>query len=100
MFLLNIRGNTIRFPSQVKKLLNEQENKLCKEIKNLESQEKEDTLEITLEIPDSKLQGFMIRSRVQNILLNEKPTKFFCNLQKAKYIDKTIKKITLKIEKL
>ena len=36
----------------------------------------------------------MIRSRVQNIILNEKPTKFFCNLEKAKYIDKTIKKIT------
>ena len=43
---------------------------------------------------DSKLQGFMIRSRVQNILFTEKPTKFFCNLVKAKYIDKTIKKIT------
>ena len=35
----------------------------------------------------------MIRFRVQNILLNKKPTKFFCNLEKAKYIDKIIKKI-------
>ena len=38
----------------------------------------------------------MIRSRVQNLILNEKPTKFFCNLEKVKYIDKTIKKITMK----
>ena len=36
----------------------------------------------------------MIRSRVQNILLNGKPAKFFCNLEKAKYINKPIKKIT------
>ena len=42
----------------------------------------------------------MIRSRVQDILLNEKPTKFFCNLEKAKYIDKTIKKVTLQNGKI
>ena len=35
----------------------------------------------------------MIRSRVQSILLNEKQTVLY-NLEKAKYIDKTIKKIT------
>ena len=37
----------------------------------------------------------MIRSRVQNLALYEKPTKEFCNLEKFKVIQKTIKKITL-----
>ena len=71
MLLLNIRGDTIRFSSRVKKLCNEQEKKLCEEIENLENQEKEDNLELInskkeklQEIRDSKLQGFMIRSRV------------------------------------
>ena len=32
--------------------------------------------------------------------MNEKPTKFFCSLEKAKYIDKTIKKIILPNGKL
>ena len=42
----------------------------------------------------------MIRSRVQDIQMNEKPTKFFCNLEKVKYVDKTIKKIILPNGKL
>ena len=44
--------------------------------------------------------GFMIRSRVQDIQMNEKPTKFFCNLEKVKYVDKMIKKIILPSGKL
>ena len=103
MFLLNIRGNTVKFASRVKRLQNDEENKLQKEIENLESKESKGNLELInskkeklQEIRKSKLQGFIIRSRVQNILLNEKPSKFFCNLEKSKYIDKTIKKITMK----
>ena len=42
----------------------------------------------------------MIRSRVQDIQMNEKPTKFFCNLEKVKYVDKSIKKIILPSGKL
>ena len=103
MLLLNIRGNTVKFSSRVKRLQNDTEKKLQKEIENLESKESEGNLELInskkeklQEIRKSKLQGFIIRSRVQNNLLNEKPSKFFCNLEKSKYIDKTIKKITMK----
>ena len=46
MLLLNIRGNTIKFSSRVKKLHDEQEKKLYEEIENLENQEKEDNLEL------------------------------------------------------
>ena len=38
----------------------------------------------------------MTRARVQDLHTYEKPTKDFCNLEKARYIEKTIKKITLK----
>ena len=41
------------------------------------------------------MRGQMIRSRVQNLSLFEKPTREFCNLEKHNYTDKTIKKITL-----
>ena len=44
--------------------------------------------------------GFVIRLRLQDIHMNEKPTKFFCNLEKVKYVDKTIKKIILPNGKL
>ena len=107
MLLLNIRGNSIRFSSRAKRQQNDQEKELQEEIANLESREDEENFglintkkEKFQEIRDSKLQGFMIRSRVQDILLNEKPTKFFCNLEKAKYIDKTIKKVTLQNGKI
>ena len=39
--------------------------------------------------------GQMIRSRVQNLFLFEKPTREFCNLEKHNYSEKTIKEITL-----
>ena len=100
MFLFNIRSSTVKFASRVKKLQNDQEKKLQEDIGNLENQEIESTLELInskkeklQEIRDSKLQGFIGKSRVQNILLNEKPSKFFCNLEKSKYVNKTINKL-------
>ena len=38
----------------------------------------------------------MIQSRVINNLHYEKPTKYFCRLEKQRFIDKTIRKLTLK----
>ena len=47
------------------------------------------------QLRESYMHGQMIRSRVQNLPLYEKPTKEFCNLEKFKFIEKTIKKIAL-----
>ena len=101
MLLLKIRGNTIQFASKLKKSKNERERLLIKEIEKLENLNEIDNQDLIsykkeeLEtLRESKLHGQMIRSRVQHIQLNEKPTNFFCNLEKSKYIDKTIKKIT------
>ena len=44
---------------------------------------------------EKKLRGHMIRSRVLNLLLYEKLTKYFCGLEKRNYIDKTIRKLKL-----
>ena len=37
----------------------------------------------------------MIRSRVKDLTYNEKPTKYFCGLEKRNYVDKTIRKLKL-----
>ena len=46
-------------------------------------------------IRDYKLKGEIIRSRTQWMKYGEKPTKFFCQLEKKNFLDKTIKKISL-----
>ena len=44
---------------------------------------------------EKKICGHMIHSWVQNLLLYEKPTKYFCGLEKRNNIDKTIRKLKL-----
>ena len=102
MLLLHIRGNTIKFSSKLKKSNNQREISLAKEIEILESEESSNNNDILEAKKDElqhlrnlKLEGYMIRSRTQYIQFNEKPSKFFCNLEKSRYIDKTIKKLTL-----
>ena len=102
MLLLAIRGKTIKFSSNLAKIGRQKENTLTREIEQLEKQESETNLNMInskkqeLEkLRETETRGFMIRSRIQNIQLNEKPSKFFCNLEKSKYVDKTIKKLKL-----
>ena len=45
------------------------------------------------EIRQTTLQGIILRSKANLYELNEKPTKFFCNLEKKNYINKTICKV-------
>ena len=42
-----------------------------------------------------KVKGQMKRTRLQWLHEGEKPTSFFCNLERKQYIEKTIKKINL-----
>ena len=94
MLLLNIRGSTVKFASRVKKLQNDQEKKLQEDIENLESKESEGNLELinskkeklNLKLKVTRVHN-KVQNRVQNILINEKHSKFFCNLEKSKYID-------------
>ena len=105
MLLLNIRGNTIKYSSKLKKQSNEKEDKLIKVIEYLEDMSnnnianlitsKKDELEKLREV---KSRGFMIRSRVQDIQMNEKPTKFFCNLEKVNTLTKQLRKLYFLME--
>ena len=46
-------------------------------------------------IREYKLKGEIIQSRIQWMKYGEKPTKLFCHLERKKFLDKTIKKISL-----
>ena len=95
--LLEIRGKTISFASHKKKMEVTEENELVKNIEILESNsdldedscqlldEKKSQLEL---LRNKKLQGMMIRSRFQWIDKGEKPSKYFCNLEKRNFVSK------------
>ena len=47
-----------------------------------------------LTIREKKLNGQVIRSRAQTLQSGEKPSQYFCNLERKNYLDKTIRKIS------
>ena len=108
VLLAQLRYIIMKYAANKKRMQNENETKLKKEIfimeeklvqeidneiwvKNLEKKKEE--LE---EIRQYKLQGALIRSRWQDNTLGEKPTKFFLNLENKNFISKHIRE--LKIE--
>ena len=102
MVLLRIRGETIKFASFQKRKKAEQENKLVKEIADLESKLGHDNLVIMEEkkvelekLRERSIQGNIIRSRAQWLNEGEKPSKYFCSLEKYNYVEKTIKHIQI-----
>ena len=102
ILLMRIRGETIKFASFKKKMDLNIENQLKSEIKKFE--ENKDTAEHVLlegkkceleKLRESLIQGHVVRSRAQWLSEGEKPSKFFCSLEKHNYIEKTIKCIQL-----
>ena len=77
------------------------ETKLISEIENLEREEIkiENNIRITakqnelLELREKKMQGHYVRSRAQWLPEGEKPSKYFCSLEKGNYINKTLKRL-------
>ena len=100
MLLLKIRQETIHFASQYKKSINKLENELINELQTLVNDSSlshltdliQDKKQQLNDIRNNRLTGNFIRSRVQYLKDGEKPTKFFCALENANYINKTIKK--------
>ena len=103
MLLLRIRGETIKFSSEIKKNSIKREKTLISDIKLIE--ENETLMQITdllddkkaelQEIRNTQLQGHIIRSRIQWLSEGEKPSKWFCSLEYKNYIEKTIKRVEL-----
>ena len=101
--LLAIRGETIKFSSNLKKNERMREQVLIKDIEELEKnpnlsqtgdllQDKHLELE---EIRKIRLHGEMIRSRVLWLDEGEKPSRYFCALENTNYLNKTMKKIRI-----
>lgn len=97
VLLMEIRGKSISFSSFKKKERDIREKDMIKAIADLENNETEDKLEQIenlknelINIRQEKLKGHMVRSRAQYIDEGEKPTKYFCALEKHNYVSKII----------
>ena len=98
--LMEIRGKTISYSSYKKKENEKEENALVNLIKECESNlspENMDQLETAkqklLTLRKHKMQGHLIRSRANLIENDEKPSKYFCNLETQNFTSKIIPKI-------
>ena len=100
VLLMEIRGKAISCANHKKKEKDAREKYLLKSIKDLENMFSEDTFEQIeilktelTNIRQEKLKGHILRSKAQYIDEGEKPTKYFCGLEKHNYISKIICKI-------
>ncbi len=102
---MEIRGETIKYSTQKKKERDRREQNLIEEINKLEQEvdggknnllpqlnQKQTNLE---EIRAYKLRGVMLRANAQSYEQGEKPSRYFCSLEKKKYVCKTINKLNM-----
>ena len=102
---MNIRSISIKFSSNLKKQIRAKQKHLENSINILESglhlardevKHLYNKYKLELEsIREHELQGALIRSKSQWMEFGEKPTKYFCNLEKNNYINKAISKLVL-----
>ena len=101
MLLLRIRGESIKFSSRLKKQQQTAELNLKADIEKLEASEVYkncsdllDEKKIELEsLRAKKVEGYITRSRMQWLMEGERPTTYFCGLEKKNYVEKTIRKV-------
>ena len=98
--MMELRGKSISFGSYKKKKTKEREDELKSKIRNIEhtltDDKSEEYLQYTTElkhINEEKLKAYMIRSKAYWAIEGEKPTQYFCGLEKTNYTNKTIHKI-------
>ena len=99
---MEIRGKTISYASFKNKNREAREKNLIKTIADMENNETKDNAEQLkylknelFNIRHEKLKGHMVRSRAQYIDMGEKPTKYFCALEKHNYVSKIITNLEL-----
>ena len=100
VLLMELRGQSISYGSFKKKQRNNQENEIIRKITllgnniNTNNIEELDILKTELQdIRHDKLKGNMIRSRAEYIDKGERPTKYFCGLEKHNYVSKSMQKL-------
>ena len=84
---MRIRGESIRYGTYKKKVNLKLESNLMLEIEQLEKGEKLTDLDLLeekkqelLEFRQAKMQGHMVRSRLQWVSAGERPSTYFCAL--------------------
>lgn len=97
MILLEIRGKSIVFSADKKRIQKEREETLVKEIAELEKDLDENNLELLKDkreeleaIRKKKVEGMIVRSRAKWIQEGETNSKYFSNLEKRNYVEKSI----------
>ena len=104
MLKLEIRGKTIAYSAAKKKVLNEQEDRLDKKIDQLHKMYAEnpsnDNLRLLTEaqnelqgVRERRIEGIITRAKARWHLEGEKNSKYFCNLERRHYTEKTISKL-------
>ena len=97
--LLKIRGETIKFATELKTKTDTREKALQIDIETLEKMELanveliEDKKKELQKIREDKLYGNILRSRAQWLQYGEKPSKFFCAPENYQYLEKTVKRV-------
>lgn len=107
--LLKIRGESIKFASNLKKTVNLEEENLKREIKILEGNVTDSTYnseildlkkQKLIDLRNKKIDGQMIRSRINWLQDGEKPSKYFSSLENKNYLEKTIQKLKIEANKI
>ena len=100
VLLMELRGQSISYANFKNKQRNNLEKDLINKITYLENNLNEtnygelDILKTELQdIRQEKLKGNLIRSRAEYIDKGERPTKYFCGLEKHNYISKTMQSL-------
>ena len=102
--LLEIRGMTIPYSAKKKKENKLKEEKLLKQISVLETITQQSNSSVLMEMLDEYkkelenlrnelMKGILIRSKARWIEHGEKPTRYFCGLEKRNYVNKTVSKV-------
>ena len=95
--LMEIRGKTISYSCHQKRQEQKDEEKLLNEIKDMELKDDLDQESALLldekrnrlkELREKKLNGMIVRSRIQWINQGERPSKSFCNLENRNFVSK------------
>ena len=103
---MEIRGNSIAYSSRKKKNRNAEEKKLAEEIETIEQRLSESPSEELLQIYRTKkldleklrepnIRGMMVRSRANWVEHGEKPSKYFCQLEKRHYTSRIINRLEI-----
>ena len=100
--LMKIRSRTISYAAMKKKISNEQEKELEKNIQVLEKMEKKCVEDLQMlekkqkelkEIREKRIDGVILRSRARWIANGERVTRYFCNMEKRHYISKNMSRL-------